>query len=114
MLKDMQSLLLRALQQPDPRGFLQTELERPEHALSPEERRMLAAISDDGLRLTRLLMRKLRIERLLRGDAAMAALCRTDPAEFARLFAIYEAATPPRAFFPTDEAQQFAAWRAQR
>jgi len=113
-LKDMQSLLLRALQQPEPRGFLQSEVERPEHALAPDERSMLASITDDGLRLTRLIVRKLRIERLLRGDAAVAALCRTDPAEFARLFAMYEAATPPRAYFPADEAQQFAAWRAQR
>ena len=34
MLKDMQSLLLRALQQPEPRGFLQTELERAETDLT--------------------------------------------------------------------------------
>ncbi|HEX6813864.1 MAG TPA: hypothetical protein VF384_19740 [Planctomycetota bacterium] len=114
MLKELQSLLLRAMQQADPHTFLQAEVQRPGQALSSEERAMLAAIGDDGLRLTRLIVRKLRIDRLLRGDPAMAELCRSDPAAFARLFASYEAATPPRAVFPADEAQQFAAWRGQR
>jgi hypothetical protein len=111
VLKDLQDLLVRALLQGDPRGWLQRQLARPECSLSPAERGWLEAISDDGLRLTRVLVRKLRIERLVAGDAAMAELFRTDPAAFAKQFALYEARVPPRALFPSEEAQQFAAQR---
>jgi hypothetical protein len=108
VLKDVQDLLVRAVLQSDPRGWLQRQLARPECLLSPAERGWLEAISDDGLRLTRVLVRKLRIERLLAGDAAMAELFRTNPAAFAKQFALYEARVPPRALFPSEEAQQFA------
>jgi hypothetical protein len=33
---------------------------------------------------------------------------RTNPAAFAKQFALYEARVPPRALFPSEEAQQFA------
>ena len=114
MLKDLQALLVRAVLQPDPRGWLLAQLARPECALSPAERSWLGAISDDGLRLTRVLVRKLRIERLLAGDAAMAELFRSDPAAFAARYGPYESQVPPCALFPSEEAQQFAAHRQRR
>ena len=114
MLKDLQDLLVRAVLQSDPHGWLQRQLARPECVLSPAERGWLEAISEDGLRLTRLLVRKLRIERLLAGDAAMAELYRTDPAAFSKQFTRYEVMVPPRALFPSEEAQQFAAHPKRR
>ncbi|HEU4420512.1 MAG TPA: hypothetical protein VFT55_16360 [Planctomycetota bacterium] len=113
-MKDLQDLLVRAVLQSDPHGWLQRQLARPECVLSPAERGWIEAISEDGLRLTRVLVRKLRIERLVAGDAAMAELYRSDPAAFAKQFTLYEARMPPHAVFPSEEAQQFAAQRKRR
>jgi hypothetical protein len=65
----------------------------------------------DGVRMTALLVAKLRFERLLRGSPAADAWFSADPAAFARAFGAYHAAVAPRAFFPRDEAWLFAAWR---
>ncbi|HEX5051707.1 MAG TPA: hypothetical protein VFZ65_08050 [Planctomycetota bacterium] len=108
MLADVQRLLVAAVLQPDPRAFLQAQLDRAECGLSAEERRQLAAVGDDGLRLTRLVVRKLRLDRLLRGEPELAALCREQPQVLASGFAAYDAAVPPRAVFASEEAAQFA------
>jgi hypothetical protein len=68
----------------------------------------------DGVRVTVLLVARLRFERLLRGSADAEAWFDRDPAGFARAFRRYHAEVPPRAFFPADEARRFDAWRRRR
>jgi hypothetical protein len=65
----------------------------------------------DGVRMTALLVARLRFERLMRGSPEAEASFERDPAAFAKDFRRYHAAVPPRAFFPVDEAALFRAWR---
>ena len=113
MLKDLQRVLLAACLQPDPAGFLRGALARGDHGLSGDEQAMLRAASADGLRLCHVLVMKLRLERLLRGDAQAAAAARADPVAFMARFARYARAVPPTAVFPSEEAARFAAFAAQ-
>lgn len=106
MLIDVQRLLVLALRQPDPRAWLLAELPS-HHGLDDAERTMLAALPDDGLRLTRMLVRKLRLQRLLTADADAARRCTDEPERFAREFAAYDAAEPWHAVFPSEEARAF-------
>jgi hypothetical protein len=68
-------------------------------------------VDADGVRMTALLVARLRFERLLRGSPEAEASFDRDPAAFAESFARYHADVPPRAFFPADEAALFDAWR---
>ncbi len=68
-------------------------------------------VDADGVRMTALLVARLRFERLLRGSPEAEAWFDREPARFARAFARYHAEVPPRAFFPIDEAALFRAWR---
>jgi hypothetical protein len=69
------------------------------------------AVDADGVRMTALLVARLRFERLMRGSPEAEASFDRDAAAFARDFARYHAEVPPRAFFPVDEAALFVAWR---
>ena len=74
--------------------------------------RALAPDADaDGVRMTALLVARLRFERLLRGSPAAEAWFAGDGPGFAAAFARYHAAVAPRAFFPAEEARLFAAWQ---
>lgn len=108
MLSELQRLLVQALRAPDPAAALLAALAAPGSGLTAEEQTLLRSAAGDGLRLTRVLVRKLRLQRLLAGDAAAARACRDEPAVFARRFAAYDAAVPPTALFPSEEA---ALWR---
>jgi hypothetical protein len=68
-------------------------------------------VDADGVRLTALLVARLRFERLMRGSPEAEAWFERDGAGFTRAFARYHAEVPPRAFFPVDEAALFRAWR---
>lgn len=68
-------------------------------------------VDADGVRMTALLVARLRFERLLRGSPVAEASFDRDPAAFARDFRRYHREVPPRAFFPRDEAALFGAWR---
>jgi hypothetical protein len=67
----------------------------------------------DGVRMTALIVAKLRFERLMRGSPEAEAWFERDPAGFTRAFSRYHAEVPPRAFFPVDEAALFRAWRTR-
>jgi hypothetical protein len=67
----------------------------------------------DGVRMTALLVARLRFERLLRGSPDAEAWFDADPAGFARAFRRYHAEVPPWAFFPAEEAALFLAWQAR-
>jgi hypothetical protein len=79
--------------------------------LPPALRRAFAAADVDGVRLSALLVARLRFERLLRGDPAAERWFEEDPAGFAAAFRAYHAAVAPSAFFPAAEAALFRAWR---
>lgn len=68
----------------------------------------------DGVRMTALLVARLRFERLMRGSPEAEASFDRDAATFARDFARYHREVPPRAFFPVDEAALFCAWRDRK
>lgn len=73
-------------------------------ALHPE-------VDADGVRLTALLVARLRFERLLRGSPEAEAWFDRDAEEFTRAFRRYHVEVAPRAFFPADEAALWRAWR---
>ena len=106
MLKDLQRVLARALTSDAPLDVLRAE----SAGLSEEERAWLAAADLDGLRLTGLLVRKLRFERICRGDAAAERWFERDPEAFVRAFKAYNAEVPPVEIFPRQEALAFREW----
>ncbi len=80
---------------------------------SPDLPRHTAAhIDADGLALSRLLVAKLRFERLLGGSAAAARWFETDPKQFTAAFDSYHNQVSARAFFPSEEALEFQTWLA--
>lgn len=106
MLSRVQELLVSALREPDPRACLQAVAAK-DPDLSEQERAWLLAIDEDGLRLTRMLIRKLRMQRIVRGDPAAAELLAQDPERFAACFARYDQEQPWTHVFPRDEARAF-------
>jgi len=112
VLSDLQRVLLRACLQREPAAWLAAALARGDHELSASERELLAALaaSADGMRLTRLLVEKLRLERLLRGDPELAAAFVRDQAAFVARFRRYCDQVEPTAVFPSEEAAAFAAF----
>jgi hypothetical protein len=110
--RDYERVLARALRAPDPPAVLAAAARNPR--LPAALRRALAAVDADGLRLSALLVTRLRFERLLRGSGAAEAWFQDDPAAFTRAFGRYHRQIPCRAMFPADEARQFERWLAQR
>lgn len=106
MLAPMQQLLVAALAEPDPLQFLHGAVPGAE-GLTDVERDWLLAIDGDGLRLTRMLIRKLRLQRIVRGDAEASVFMARDPEAFAQCFARYDREVPWSYVFPRDEAAAF-------
>ncbi|MGE3174182.1 MAG: hypothetical protein AB7O97_16255 [Planctomycetota bacterium] len=116
MLSHVQRALLAACAAADPVAHLRGALAAPDAAerFTTAERALLAAVDADGLRLTRLIVQKLRLERLLRGDPAAAGAFARDAAAFLAEFKRYCAAVPPTAMFPSEEAALFARFTPTR
>lgn len=110
MLKDLQRAILRALESDDPQAVLREAAAK----LSEDDRAALARIDADGLALTRLLVRKLRFERICRGDKQAKAWFDRDPAGFTEAFRAYDREVPHREYFPRQEAESFRAWCGRR
>jgi hypothetical protein len=83
-----------------------------ETVLDAELSKCVAAIDDDGFRLTALLVARLRFERLVQGNAEADRWFEEDPRAFADAFRRYHAEVPPTAFFPQHEARLFSRWNA--
>lgn len=81
-------------------------------ALASADRALLSALKDDGLRVSALLVARLRFERLRHGSRAAAEWFERDPREFTRAFKRYHTSVPPTACFPPEEARAFVAWHA--
>ena len=117
MLIDLERALIRVLS--DDRPLEALARERADGSgeaagLSSEERALLERVDPDGLVLTSLLVRKLRFERLMNGDAGAARWFHEDSKGFTEAFRAYNADVPPAWFFPSEEAHAFRAWCAPR
>jgi hypothetical protein len=106
----LERLLVRAMVAPDPLAVLQRAAR--DRRLPAPLRELLAAVDADGLRLTALLVLRLRFERLLRGCPEAEALFDADPQGFAERFRRYHQSTPLTAFFPQAEAALFRGFLA--
>jgi len=102
-------LLARAMTSPDPIAALRAASR--DRALPAAVRRRLAAADEDGVRLSALLVARLRFERLMRGSREAEDWYESDAAAFTEAFRRYHSEVPPTAFFPRGEAELFAAWR---
>jgi hypothetical protein len=101
-LERYERLMATVLIAPDPIAALD--------ALDEEERALLEPIDRDGLRMSALLVARLRFERLMHGSARAGEWFESDPRSFAQAFRRYHASVPPRSTFPLDEARAFEAW----
>lgn len=116
-LHELQQVLLDALRHEDPAAALRARIADASAALGARERAWLedlAARQGDGLRLTRMLIRKLRLQRILRADPDAQAELGRDPEGFAAAFAAYDRDIEPCAVFPRQEAAAFREHRARR
>jgi hypothetical protein len=115
VLRDVQRLLLAALLEDDPvaalRGALDREGAGDAAGLTEQERRWLAALPEDGLRMSGLIVRKLRFERLTGGDHDLRDLFDRDPQAFLPLFRQFTSQVPPESYFPDEEARRFRQWK---
>lgn len=103
-----EALVARAMTAEDPVAALRAAAEDP--ALPPALRKALLGADEDGVRMSALLVARLRFERLLRGSPEAEAWFDRDPAEFSAAFRRYHAQVPPTAFFPPGEARLFRRW----
>lgn len=101
----LEAILLQAMTDADPAAVLRKAAR--DRRLPIALRRALRACDTDGVRLTALLIAKLRFERLLRASEEAEWLYSRDPSAFAELFQRYHRTVPARAFFPAAEAQLF-------
>jgi uncharacterized protein (UPF0276 family) len=95
-----------ALCGPDPVAALHTAA----IAWPPPLRALADGVDEDGVRMTALLIAKLRFERIVNGSADAARCFRTSPVSFARAFWSYHDSVEPAAHAPWHEARRFRAW----
>lgn len=100
--------LLEVLRADDPARALEAQLRR--RSLPRPVANALERIDLDGLRMTALLVARLRFERLIHGSRAAEAWFERDPEGFTHAFRAYHRDVAPTAFFPSAEAKLFAAW----
>ena len=74
----------------------------------------LEGVDADGLELTRLIVKKLRFELIVRGDATLEAWFDRAPGEFTAAFKAYDVLVPPQSWFPREEAEKFRGWCESR
>lgn len=94
-----------ALRTPDP--ALSVRALSKDRSLPPRVRKALARADEDGVRMTALLVAKLRFERLVRASPEVEAWADAAPEELAPVFRRYHAKVPESAFFPAAEAELF-------
>lgn len=103
-----EEILSRALLAGDPWKELQVAIEDPGTPASVRE--TLGQVDEDGLRISGLLVAKLRFERLMNGSRRAAEWFEKDPGDFTETFRCYHSAVAPTEMFPSREARQFEAW----
>ena len=110
MLSEVERVLLEAVHAEDPPSRLGDLVAEAGDRLTEDERAYLLAADADGLRLTGLLVVKLRFERVLRGDPALRREFDADPRALLERFRRYVREVPAAAVFPEDESRAFSAW----
>lgn len=100
------ALLLDAVLADDPAAALEAGL----RGASPDLRAAYEALDEDGLRVTRLIVKRLRFERIVAGDAELRRAFADDPAAFTERFRAYDAAAPSSTPWPQAEARAFRAF----
>lgn len=113
MLIEVERIVVTALHDERPAERLAELVAAAGDRLDADERARLASIQADGLRVASLVVRKLRLERLLAGDADLRARCDADPASFTETFRRYAASVPPKFDFPAEEARAFRAFTGE-
>lgn len=108
-LERYEAVMARALGALDPWASLQEALGDP--SLPANLREALACVEEDGLRISGLLVAKLRFERLTNGSTVLARWFEEDPQGFTAAFRRYHASVPSTALFPSDEVAGFERWR---
>ena len=103
MLIELQRVLQAALASDTPLDTLREAA----RGLPAEAKAILERMDPDGFVVGSLLVRKLRFERICRGDTAMERWFDRDPARFTEVFRVYNKEVPPREFFPQSEAAAF-------
>jgi hypothetical protein len=81
-------------------------------ALAEQDRALFAAFDRDGLRISSLIVARLRFERLIHGSSKAGDWFERDARAFTQAFKRYHASVVPVATFPGDEARAFEAWLA--
>ncbi len=100
---------MRILNSEDPLATLREEAGK----LPEEERRLLESLGEDGVRLTGLLVQKLRFERICRGNPDISAWFEKDPVAFLEAFREYSKSVPPSNYFPEEETSAFSLFLSQ-
>lgn len=111
MLAAVEEILVRALYAEEPLGDLRRQAEARSKELTAEERAMLAGVNPDGFLLTSLIVKKLRFQRLTRGDVKQQEAFDANPAAWTEMFVRYMREVPPTAHFPREEKGLFKSWR---
>ncbi|HUR28937.1 MAG TPA: hypothetical protein VM509_12175 [Planctomycetota bacterium] len=106
---ELERLLADVLTDADPAQAVERALTDPN--IAEETRAALESIDLDGLRVSALLVAKLRFERLLQGSARAGERFETDPRGFSAEFKRYHLEVPPRSSTPSEEARSFDFWR---
>lgn len=112
-LEAFQRALADALRAEDPVAATRRLADAPELHLDGATRAAILSADPDGLRLTALLVAKLRFERIVRGSDSAGAWFDQEPAAFSAAFRRYHWEVPPTAAFPAAEARDFLEWAAR-
>ena len=105
-----EALLARALLAEDPVAALEATVHDAALPGDVRDAFRAALAHPEGLRMTALLVAKLRFERLLRGSPEAEAWFDRAPEAFTTAFRRYHVEVPPAAFFPREEGMAFARW----
>lgn len=85
-----------------------------DESLPADLRAALERADEDGVRLSALLVARLRFERLMQGSRAAARWFEEDARAFTEAFRTYHRSVAPTAPFPGEEGARFEEWLASR
>jgi hypothetical protein len=105
----LERLVADALTSADPLAGFERAARDPE--LPAELRAALQRASPLGIRLSALIVARLRFERLVQGSVAAAEWFARDPAGFTEAFRRYHVSVAPTGTTPGEEGKLFERWR---
>jgi hypothetical protein len=108
-LEAYEELFSRAFSSRDPLAVLRAA--RDDSSTPAALREALSSLDEHGVRISSLIVTRLRFERLLNGSRAAGEWFERDPADFTAAFKRYQDQVPPETAFAQDEARAFEVWR---